>query len=160
MDLQPQAILAAFDRGDIDAGYSWLPTLDQLRRNGKDLITSRELADSGKPTLDLAVVSKEFAEANPDVVDTWRQQQARALDVIKDDPAAAAKAIAAESGLTPAEVASPEWLGTDGDPGNLAANLQNASQFLFEQKQIEAAAPLTTFQDALYTKGLPGALTQ
>lgn len=49
VDLQPQAILAAFDRGDIDAGYSWLPTLDQLRRNGKDLITSRRLARDGKP---------------------------------------------------------------------------------------------------------------
>jgi taurine transport system substrate-binding protein len=175
VDLQPQAILAAFDRGDIDAGYSWLPTLDQLRRNGKDLITSRRLADTGKPTLDLAVVADDFAAAHPDVVDIWRQQQARALDVIKNDPAAAAKAIAAESGLTPgdvegqleqvgfltpAEIASPEWLGTDGSPGNLAANLQSASQFLFEQKQIEAAAPLKTFQEALYTTGLPGALTQ
>jgi taurine transport system substrate-binding protein len=175
VDLQPQAILAAFDRGDIDAGYSWLPTLDQLRRNGKDLITSRALATNGKPTLDLGVVADEFATAHPDVVDTWRQQEARALNVIKDDPAAAAKAIAAEIGLspedvtgqlkqgvylTPEQVASPEWLGSDGKPGNIAVNLQSASQFLAEQKQIPAAAPLTTFQDAIYTKGLPGALTQ
>ena len=41
VDLQPQAILAAWDRGDIDAAYTWLPTLDQLRKTGKDLITSR-----------------------------------------------------------------------------------------------------------------------
>ncbi|BBZ63311.1 taurine ABC transporter substrate-binding protein [Mycolicibacterium monacense] len=175
VDLQPQAILAAFDRGDIDAGYSWLPTLDQLRRNGKDLITSRQLARDGKPTLDLAVVADEFAEAHPDVVDIWRQQEARALTVIKDDPDAAAKAIAAEIGLTPeevagqltqgvyltpAEVASPEWLGSEGAPGNIAVNLESASQFLAEQKQIPAAAPLKTFQDAIYTKGLPGAITQ
>lgn len=175
VDLQPQAILAAFERGDIDAGYSWLPTLDQLRANGKDLITSRQLARDGKPTLDLGVVSDEFAAAHPDVVDTWRQQEARALTVIKDDPDAAAKAIAAEIGLspaevagqleqgvylTPAEVASPEWLGSEGDPGNIAVNLQSASQFLAEQKQIPSAAPLQTFQDAIYTKGLPGAITQ
>lgn len=175
VDLQPQAILAAFDRGDIDAGYSWLPTLDQLRRDGKDLITSRRLARDGKPTLDLAVVADEFAEAHPDVVDIWRQQEARALTVIKDDPDAAAKAIAAEIGLTPeevagqltqgvyltpAEVASPEWLGSEGAPGNIAVNLESASQFLAEQKQIPAAAPLKTFQDAIYTKGLPGAITQ
>jgi taurine ABC transporter substrate-binding protein len=63
VDLQPQAILAAFDRGDIDAAYSWLPTLDQLRKNGKDLITSRQLAKDGKPTLDLGAVSDEFASA-------------------------------------------------------------------------------------------------
>lgn len=175
VDLQPQAILAAWERGDIDAAYTWLPTLDQLRETGKDLITSRQLAKDGKPTLDLATVSTEFATANPDVVDTWRKQQARALDVIKDDPTAAATAIAAEIGLTPeevegqlkqgvyltpAEVASPEWLGSDGAPGNLAANLESASKFLADQKQIPAPAPLKTFQDAIYTKGLPDVLTE
>ena len=175
VDLQPQAILAAFDRGDIDAGYSWLPTLDQLRKNGKDLITSRQLAKDGKPTLDLGAVSDEFAKAHPDVVDTWRQQEARALELIHDDPAAAAKAIAAEIGLspdevtgqlkqgvylTPEEVASPEWLGSEGKPGNIAVNLQSASQFLADQKQIPSAASQQTFQDAIYTKGLPGAITQ
>jgi len=175
VDLQPQAILAAFDRGDIDAGYSWLPTLDQLRKNGNDLITSRQLAKDGKPTLDLGAVSDEFAKAHPDVVDTWRQQEARALKLIHDDPAAAAKAIAAEIGLspdevtgqlkqgvylTPEEVASPEWLGSEGKPGNIAVNLQSASQFLADQKQIPSAASLQTFQDAIYTKGLPGAITQ
>jgi taurine transport system substrate-binding protein len=175
VDLQPQAILAAWERGDIDAAYTWLPTLDQLRTTGKDLITSRQLAKDGKPTLDLGAVRDEFADAHPDVVDAWRQQEARALKVIHDDPAAAAKAIAAEIGLspddvagqlkqgvylTPEQVASPEWLGSEGKPGNIAANLQNASQFLADQKQIPSAAPLTTFQEAIYTKGLPSVLNQ
>jgi len=175
IDLQPQAILAAWDRGDIAAAYTWLPTLDQLRKTGKDLITSRQLAKDGKPTLDLGAVSDDFANAHPDVVDTWRQQEARALKLIHDDPAAAAKAIAAEIGLSPAEVegqlkqgvyltpeqvASPEWLGSEGKPGNIAVNLQSASQFLADQKQIPSAASLQTFQDAIYTKGLPGAITQ
>jgi taurine transport system substrate-binding protein len=175
IDLQPQALLAAWERGDIDAAYTWLPTLNDLRKTGKDLITSRRLATEGKPTLDLAVVATEFAEANPGVVDTWRKQQARALDVIADDPAAASAAIASEVGLTPedvaaqlkqgvyltpSEVASPEWLGSEGAPGELAANLQSASEFLAEQNQIPEAAPLQTFQDAIYTKGLPGVITE
>lgn len=173
VDLQPQAILAGWERGDIDAAYTWLPTLDDLRKTGRDLITSRQLAEDGKPTLDLAAVRTEFADQNPDVVDIWRQQEARALDVISGDPDAAAKAIAAEVGLTPevvagqlkqgvyptpAEVASPEWLGSDGKPGNIAANLQSASEFLAAQKQIPEAASLQTFQDAIYTRGLPDAL--
>jgi len=175
IDLQPQAILAGWERGDIDAAYTWLPTLDQLRQTGKDLITSRQLATEGKPTLDIAAVSDEFAAAHPDVVDVWRQQQAKALRTIHDDPAAAAKAISGEIGLSPAEVegqleqvvyltpdqvASPAWLGSDGKPGNIAANLQSASQFLADQKQIPAVAPLEVFQDAVYTRGLPGALAQ
>jgi taurine transport system substrate-binding protein len=175
VDLQPQAILAAWERGDIDAAYTWLPTLDDLRKTGKDLITSRQLAKDGKPTLDLSAVADDFAGAHPDVVDIWRKQEARALTTIRDDPNAAAKAIASEIGLspedvagqlkqgvylTPDQVASAEWLGSEGAPGNIAANLESASQFLAEQKQIPAAAPLTTFQDAIYTKGLPGALNQ
>lgn len=175
VDLQPQAILAAWERGDIDAAYTWLPTLDQLRETGTDLITSRQLAQDGKPTLDLGVVSSEFAAANPEVVDIWRQQEARALRLINDAPEAAATAISAEIGLTPEqvagqlkqgvyltpeEVASPEWLGSDGNPGNIAVNLQSASQFLADQQQIPQAAPLQTFQDAIYTKGLPGVLDQ
>lgn len=175
VDLQPQAILAAWERGDIDAAYTWLPTLDQLRSGGKDLITSRQLAKDGKPTLDLGAVADDFAAQHPDVVDIWRQQEARALQLIQSDPKAAATAIAAEIGLTPDEVAgqlrqgvyltpeqvaSPEWLGAEGKPGNIAVNLQSASQFLAEQKQIPAAAPLQTFQDAIYTKGLPGVLAQ
>src|ERR1700742_4396489 len=134
VDLQPQAILAAWDRGDIDAASSWLPTLDQLRKSGKDLITSRQLAKEGKPTLDLGAVSDDFANAHPDVVDAWRDQEARALKLIHGDPTAAAKAIAAEIGLTPEDVAgqlkqggyltpdqvaSPEWLGSEGKPGNI-----------------------------------------
>jgi taurine transport system substrate-binding protein len=118
-------------------------------------------------------VADDFAAAHPEVVDIWRQQEARALTTINDDPDAAAKAIAAEIGLTPEalagqlkqgvyltpeQVASPEWLGSEGAPGNIAVNLQSASQFLADQKQIPTAAPLTTFQDAIYTKGLPGVL--
>ncbi|TPG35172.1 glycine betaine ABC transporter substrate-binding protein [Mycolicibacterium hodleri] len=175
VDLQPQAILAAWERGDIDAAYTWLPTLDDLRKTGKDLITSRQLAKDGKPTLDLGAVADDFASAHPEIVDSWRQQQARALTTIKDEPDAAAKAIAAEIGLTPevvagqlkqgiylapAELTSPEWLGTDGSPGKIANNLESASQFLAAQKQIPTAAPLKTFQDAIYTKGLPDALKQ
>ena len=50
VDLQPQAILAAWDRGDIDAAYTWLPTLDDLRKTGNAVITKIELAKGGKRT--------------------------------------------------------------------------------------------------------------
>ncbi|SDD55416.1 taurine ABC transporter substrate-binding protein [Rhodococcus tukisamuensis] len=173
VDLQPQASLAAWQRGDVDAVYTWLPTLDELRRGGKTLITSRELAAAGKPTLDLGVVSADFAAAHPEVVDAWRTAQARALTAIADDPAAAAEAVAAEIGstrqdaaaqlkqgvfLAPAALSSPDWLGTEGAPGNLANNLHSAAQFLAEQKQIGAAPDLAVFQQALYVEGLPGAV--
>ena len=173
VDLQPQASLAAWQRGDVDAVYTWLPTLDELRATGTTLITSRELAANGKPTLDLGVVATKFATEHPEVVDIWRKQEARALRSIADDPSGSAAAVAAELGatpddaakqlqqgvfLTPAQVASSDWLGVEGSPGNVAQNLQNASQFLADQKQIPAAADLATFQKAVYVKGLPSVL--
>ncbi|MGU3437916.1 ABC transporter substrate-binding protein [Actinomycetes bacterium M1A6_2h] len=174
IDLQPQASLAAWERGDVDAVYVWLPTLDQLRTDGTTLITSRELAANGKPTLDLGVVSTELASSKPEVVDAWRKVEARALDLIQRDPDAAATAVAAEIGiskddaagqlsqgvfLTKDQLTSDEWLGTDGNPGNIADNLYSAAEFLAEQQQIPAAPDLSTFQSAIYTKGLPGVLS-
>ncbi|OLM32591.1 Taurine-binding periplasmic protein TauA [Pseudonocardia sp. Ae717_Ps2] len=119
------------------------------------------------------MVSTPFAEQHPEVVDTWRKVEARALETVRNDPQAAAQAVAAEIGttpenaasqlkqgvfLSPQELASAEWLGTDGAPGNLAQNLQSAAQFLAAQKQIPTAPDLATFQKAIYTKGLPDVL--
>ncbi|MFT4043250.1 MAG: ABC transporter substrate-binding protein [Gordonia sp. (in: high G+C Gram-positive bacteria)] len=174
IDLQPQASLAAWQRGDIDAVYTWLPTLDELRKTGTTIVTSKEVATWGKPTLDLGVVSSEFAQQHADVVDKWRQSEARALKLIHDDPQAAAKAIAAQLNTTPDDAAnqlkqgiyltldqltSPQWLGTEGNPGNVAANLFSGAEFLAQQQQIPSAPALETFQKAIYTKGLPDVLT-
>lgn len=173
IDLQPTAIVAAFQSGNVDAAYTWLPTLEKLQKTGTTLITSRQLAEKGKPTADLVAVSNAFAKGHPRVLDIWRRQQVRALRQIKDDPAAAATAISGEMALSPADaerqlgkavyltpeqMASSTWLGTDGRPGDLAANLESASKFLAEQKQIPEPAQLTVFQKAIYTKGLPEAL--
>ncbi|KAB8184632.1 ABC transporter substrate-binding protein [Microbispora catharanthi] len=174
VDLEPQDILASWTRGDIDAAYVWLPTLDEIKKTGKTLISSRELATAGKPTLDLGVVSTAFVQAHPDAVDAWRKTEARALDLIADDPDAAAQAVGAELNigkdeakaqlsqgvfLKPADLASPEWLGTPDKAGGLAQNLVSAAQFLKDQQKIDAVPDLATVERAIYTKGLPGVLT-
>lgn len=173
VDLEPQDILAAWTRGDLDAAYSWLPSLEELKKTGKVLISSKELATAGKPTLDLGVVATAFAEAHPDAVDAWRKVQARALRLIAADPTAAAEAVGKELNLStesaksqlsqgvflkPEDLATVEWLGTPDKPGNLAQNLVSAAQFLKDQKKIDAVPDLATVQKAIYTKGLPGVL--
>ncbi|WP_433529511.1 glycine betaine ABC transporter substrate-binding protein [Micromonospora sp. CA-263727] len=173
VDLEPQDILAAWSRGDLDAAYSWLPSLDELKKTGTVLVTSRELATAGKPTLDLGVVATEFAEAHPDAVDAWRQAQAKALDLIASDPTAAATAVGRELNLStedakhqlsqgvflkPADLAGPEWLGTPEKVGGLADNLHAAAVFLKEQNKIDAVPDRSVFEKAIYTKGLPGVL--
>ncbi|MEV4640048.1 glycine betaine ABC transporter substrate-binding protein [Actinoplanes sp. NPDC049548] len=173
VDLEPQDILAAWTRGDLDAAYSWLPSLDELKKTGKVLITSRQLATAGKPTLDLGVVSTPFAEAHPEAVDAWRKVEAQALDLIASGPATAAKAVGQELNLSPeeaqkqlsqgvflkpADLATDEWLGTEAKVGKLADNLVSAAEFLKGQQKIDAVPDLATVQKAIYVKGLPGVL--
>jgi len=173
VDLEPQDIQAAWTRGDLDAAYTWLPSLDEIKKTGKVLITSRELATAGKPTLDLGVVSTAFAEAHPDAVDAWRKVEAQALDLIATDPAAAAKSVGAELNLDPAdaqnqlklgvflkpaELSSDQWLGTPAKVGKLADNLVSAAEFLKAQQKIDAVPALADVQKAIYVKGLPDVL--
>lgn len=174
IDLQPQATLAAWQRGDIDAAYTWLPTLDELRKDGTVVLTSRELAQRGKPTLDLGMVSGAFARENPAIVDKWRQIQARALDLIATNPNRAASAVAAELGvdrdaalgqlrqavfLTRAQLVSSQWLGTQGAPGGVAENLRSAADFLTGQHQLQHTPTIADFRAAIYTEGLPNVVT-
>ncbi len=169
LDLQPQDIISAWSRGDIDAAYTWLPSLAELQKTGKVLVTSRELAGDGKPTLDLGVASTAFIEDHPDAISAWRKVQARALRLIADDPDAAAEAVGRQLGISPddaaqqlsqgvfldpADEATDEWLGTPGKPGNLAANLQDAGKFLVDQNQIPEAPSLEAYQAAIYNDGL------
>ncbi|MFC4588593.1 taurine ABC transporter substrate-binding protein [Sphaerisporangium corydalis] len=174
IDLEPQDILAAWTRGDIDAAYVWLPALDTLKKNGKVLLSSRQLATAGKPTLDLGVVSTAFVTAHPDAVDAWRRAEAKALTLIADDRDAAAAAVGAELNISPADaknqlaqgvflspsdLSSEEWLGTPGKVGGLARNLVSAAEFLKAQQKIDSVPGLPAVEKAIYNKGLPDALS-
>ncbi|PVC89864.1 glycine/betaine ABC transporter substrate-binding protein [Streptomyces sp. CS090A] len=174
LDLEPQDILAAWTRGDIDATYVWLPTLEELKKTGKVLVSSRELAAAGKPTLDLGVASTTFLKAHPDVLPAWRKAQAQALDLIHEDPDAASAAVGKQLGISPAEAgaqikqgiflkpaeqADAKWLGTPGKVGGLADNLHSAAQFLVDQKQIDSAPDLDKLRKSIYVEGLTDAVS-
>ncbi|EFL37005.1 taurine ABC transporter, periplasmic binding protein [Streptomyces viridochromogenes DSM 40736] len=173
IDLQPQPLLAAWQRGDIDAAYVWLPTLDELRKTGTQLTSSKEIGAAGKPTLDLAVVSDDLIARDPKAIDAWRKAEAEALRLIKSDPDGTVKAVAAELGisaadakaqlsqgvfLTPEQVVSADWLGTDGSPGKLLTYVTDTGRFLADQKQIGAAPSKDVVREAFYLKGLPDVL--
>jgi len=174
VDLQPPDILAAWQRGDIDAAYVWSPTLDELKKDGTVLATSEELAKKGFPTYDLAVVTNDFLADYPQAVTTWVQQQNRAVELIQDDPQAAATAIAAELGITPDEAAAqikglvfltagqqqkPAYLGTPDEPGAFADGLLKAAEFLKSQQKIDAIPSLETLQAGIDTESVSGAVS-
>jgi taurine transport system substrate-binding protein len=170
VDLEPEAILAAWTRGDIDGAYIWNPTLAELIADGGTVLaTSAELAEKGKVTADLAVVRTEFADQYPDAVQAWVDAQNRAVELYNSDPETASAAIAAELSITPAEAleqtkglkfltaaeqASSEYLG-----GGLAGNLESAAQFLASLGELPSVPPEQKFAAALapqFVQGVSG----
>lgn len=68
INLQPPAIIAAWQRGDIDGAYVWSPAVNELEKDGSVLTDSAQVGQWGSPTLDVWVVRKDFAEKHPEIV--------------------------------------------------------------------------------------------
>jgi len=68
VNLQPPAIVAAWQRGDIDGAYVWAPAVNELEKEGHVLTDSSQVGQWGSPTLDVWVVRKDFAQQHPEVV--------------------------------------------------------------------------------------------
>lgn len=155
LDMQPQDALAAWQRGDIDGAYVWIPVLAEMRDDGGTVVvTSGDLAEQGIVTADLGIVSTDFAEQYPDVVRTWIEQEDRAVQLYRDDPDAAAAAVAEEFGLDAAEArsqmdelvwldaaeqAGADYLGTPDEPGAFVDAMEAAGEFLAGQDLIDSA---------------------
>lgn len=169
LDLEPQDIQAAWQRGDLDAAFVWYPVLGQLYEQGaQPLVTSGELAERGWVTADLAVVGTGFAEDYPDALATWVEQQDRAVSLLREDRDSAVEAIAAELNLEPGEAAeqvdqlvflsaeeqaSADYLGTADTPGALAGYLRLTAEFLADQGEIDTAPDSADFENALAPAG-------
>jgi taurine transport system substrate-binding protein len=170
LDLQPPDLIAAWQRGDIDAGYVWQPNLSKLQKiGGTILTTSADLAKKGVVTADVGVVSKEFADQYPDAVKQYVAVLNEAIKTYRSDPDAAAATIATEVGITPqesksamteiiwldsTEQKSSQYLGTAEQPGNFAKILKESAEFMVAQKAIPSAPDLTGYQKSFYTKAL------
>ena len=170
LDLQPPDIVAAWQRGDIDASYVWQPNLGKLQKDGGTvLISSADLAQKGIITADLGVVRTEFAGQYPDVVKRYIAVLDEAVKTYRSDPENAIKALAKELNITPEETAaavkeliwldsseqrSPKYLGTPDNPGDFARILKESADFAVSQKKITSAPDLATFQKSLLTKAL------
>lgn len=87
VNLQPPAIIAAWQRGDIDGAYVWAPALNQLTKEGKVLTDSAQVGEWGAPTLDVWVVRKDFAKAHPEVVQAFVSSTLAAQRGYLDNPA-------------------------------------------------------------------------
>ena len=173
LDMQPQDMLAAWQRGDIDGGFVWHPTLSRMMEaDGNILVTAKQLAETGIITADLGIVNKDFAATYPDFLAGYVASLDEAVQFYRDDPEAAAESISTELGLSPEESlmvmgeliwlsadeqASDKYLGTPDAPGALGQVLKDSADFMVEQGAIPSAPELEVYQAAMFNAAVTNA---
>ncbi len=161
LNMQPPAIAAAWERGDIDAAFVWDPALGRIKKTGKVLITSGQLCEWGKCTFDGFLVNRKFAQANKEFMAKFVKIVADADASYRDNMSAwtpdspMVKKIVQLVGGEPKDVpdvlalygfpslkdqASPKWLGGGKDGGAVRA-LKFTAEFLKNEKKIDKLQP-------------------
>jgi taurine transport system substrate-binding protein len=154
-------IVAGYNRGDLDGGFVWDPALTELKKNGKVLVTSKDVADKGAPTFSAWVATAAFAKDNPGFLKAFAGVIDKYQTSFANDKAAwgpdsdNAKALAKLLGGTPQDQASAiknltllpidaqlsdQWLG-GGEKSGLARILKDTAVFLKDQKKISDVLP-------------------
>ena len=157
---QPE-IVAAYNRGDIDGAFVWDPALSELKKTGRVLVTSKEVAEKGAPTFSAWVATGAFAKEHPEFLKAFSGVIEKHTHSFVHDKAAwnkdseNAKQLAKLLGGTPADQAagllnlnlvplsaqaSDAWLG-GGEKSGIAKILKETSVFLKEQKKISDVRP-------------------
>ena len=81
-------IVAGYNRGDLDGGFVWDPALTELKKNGKVLVTSKDVAEKGAPTFSAWVATAAFAKDNPDFLKAFAGVIAKYQNSFVNDKAA------------------------------------------------------------------------
>ena len=176
LDMAPADMRAAWQRGDIDAGFVWEPTLAaMLELGGRVLVSSGELAAQGFLTGDIGIVRSGFAESHPELVIAYLENQMRAVELIAADPEAAARSVAEEFGIAQQEALrqmntllflsgeeqlSASYMGRPGQIGELADVFVETGQFLADQGTIRSAPDRAVFERAINPAYLEQAVNQ
>ncbi|WP_275448545.1 taurine ABC transporter substrate-binding protein [Mesorhizobium sp. IRAMC:0171] len=169
LNMKPPQIIAAWQRGDIDAAYVWPPALTELTKTGKTIADSETIGAASVPTFDGLVADKKWAADNPKFMAAFTKVLAEAyadynknkaswtadseqvkgiVKMIGGDGAGTVEALGLLSFPDAAEQASETWLG-----GGALKALSESAKFLVAQKQIDKALDdYAPFVNASYAK--------
>ena len=169
LNMKPPQIVAAWQRGDIDAAYVWPPALSELLKTGKVISDSEAIGAASVPTFDGLVVDKKWAAENPKFMAaftkvlaeayadykangaSWTADSAPVQNIVKligGDGAGTVEALNLLSFPTAQEQASETWLG-----GGAVRALSESAKFLADQKQIDKALDdYTPYVNSAYAK--------
>lgn len=167
LDMKTTEIVAAWERGDIDAAYTWQPSLGEILKTGKVLISSAEMAEKGYITANVDIVRKGFSSQYPDLVVDFIQMLSEAGDIYRNDPDKAAEIVSEELEIpkeealkqmqgslwvTAEDLLGDAYFGTSENPGKFAEIMKDTGDFLVEQKSIDTSPTQEKFNEFVNPK--------
>lgn len=166
LDMNTVDIVSAWKRDDLDAAYSWEPTLTELKETGNVLITSKELAEKGVTTTNIELVHRKFSKKYPQLVKLYLSVLDQAVKIYKENPTHAIQAAADRLEITYDEAKSQmegtQWLsldqeissayfGTTENPGNFIDIFYETGVFLNTEKKIRHIPTLSEIESFINT---------
>ncbi|MGM0125342.1 taurine ABC transporter, periplasmic binding protein [Enterococcus sp. AZ194] len=151
LDMQTAEIVAAWERGDIDAAYTWQPTLAKIEETGTRLTDSEKLAEKGYMTTNIDLVRKDFSAKYPELVVDYLAVMSKGRELYWEDAKTASKIVSKDleiepeealaqmkgsTWLTPKEQLSEKYFGTMKKPGQYHQVFIDTAKFLKEQKSL------------------------
>lgn len=158
LNMTPPQVVAAWQRGDIDAAYVWPPALSEILKSGTVIADSGEIGKASVPTFDGIVADKAWAAKNPKFMEAFTKVLAKSyadykangaswtadtpevkgiVKMIGGNEADVVEALGLLGFPTVEEQASNRWLGGGAESGAVKAFTASAA-FLKDQKQLDS----------------------
>lgn len=69
LNLTPAGIVSSFKNNNIDAAFVWGPSLEEIKKTGNTLLSSKDLALKGDPNFDAVIVRSDFIKGNEKLIE-------------------------------------------------------------------------------------------
>lgn len=167
LNMETMPIVGAWERGDIDAAYTWEPTLSKIKETGKVLISSEDLAKQGIMTANIRLVHKDFAEKHPGLVVDFIRALTDAGNLYRTDPDKAIQAAADYIGISfeeaKTQIEGTQWLTPEqemssdymGDNGAFVKMFKSTSEYWNAQEftsRVPSDEEIREFIDTSFIK--------
>lgn len=105
LNMKTSEIVAAWNRGDIDAAYTWQPSLGSiLDQGGTVLVSSADMIEKGYMTANVELARKSFSDAHPELVEAYIECMSEAYNYFMSNQTDAIDKLADELGLSVDEI--------------------------------------------------------
>lgn len=168
VNLRPDALIATWQRKDIDAAYIWYPVLGKLAEDGGTIIfQTGDLAAGGTLVFDGILCRNEFKDKHPDLVLAYLKEIDRINGIYRSAPEKVAEVMApflqispdlvmtiarTTHTITPKEMLTDTWMGPPGSKSSgIVKAINDTAQFLKDTGQLPSLpADFSTFVDSSF----------